>query len=76
MVLAGDSQCFWSLSAFLSQFKTMVFFFLNRFFLTRSISATLAAQISVAANISEYVTTKRCEACLVHASFVLPDNLE
>ena len=77
MILAGDSQCFWFLSALLAQLKDDSYRPSNPSLFDRSISAlsaALAAQTSVAANMSEYVTTKRRESYLAHAS--LPDNLK
>ena len=41
-----------------------------------ALSAALAAQTSVAANVSEFVTMKQHESYLAHASFTLPDNLK
>ena len=40
-----------------------------------ALSAALAAQTSVTANMSEYVPTKRHESDLSHALFTLPNNL-
>ena len=79
VILAGDSQCFWFLSALLAQLKDDGCRPSNPSLFDRSISAlsaALAAQTSVAANISEFVTTKRRESYLAHASFTLPDNLK
>ena len=79
MILAGDSQCFWFLSALLAQLKDDGYRPSNPSLFDKSISslpAALAAQTSVAANMSEYVTTKRRESYLAHASFTLPDNLK
>ena len=72
LVLAGDSQCFWFLSALLAQLKDDGYRPSNPSLFDRSISAlstALAAQTSVAANISKFVTTKRRESYLAHASF-------
>ena len=79
VILAGDSQCFWFLSALLAQLKDDGYCPSNPSLFDRSISAfpaALAAQTSVAANVSEFVTTKRRESYLAHASFTLPDNLK
>ena len=40
------------------------------------LSAALAAQTSVAANMSEYITTKQRESYLAHALFTLLDGLK
>ena len=79
MILARDSQCFWFLSVLLAQLKDDGYCPSNPSLFDKSISAlsaALAAQTSVAANMSEYVTTKRRESYLAHASFTLPDNLK
>ena len=79
MVLAGDSQCFWLLSALLAQLKENGYKPSNPTLFDKSISslsAALAAQTGVAANMSEYITSKRCESYLSHASFTLPDSLK
>ena len=79
MILAGDSQCFWFFSALLSRLKDDGYRPSNPSLFDKSIStlsAALAAQTSVAAKMSESVTTKRRESYLAHASFTLPDNLE
>ena len=79
LVLVGDSQCFWFLSVLLAQLKDDGYCPSNPSLFDRSISAlsaALAAQTSVAANVSEFVTTKRRESYLAHASFALPDNLK
>ena len=79
MILAGDSQCFWFLSALLAQLKDDGYRPSNPSLFDRSISAlsaALAAQTSVAANMSEYLSTKWRESYLAHASFTLPDNLK
>ena len=41
-----------------------------------SLSAALAAQTGFAANMSKYITAKRRESYLSHASFTLPDSLK
>ena len=79
MVLAGYSQCFWFLSTLLSQLKEDGYRPTNPSLFDKSISAlsaALAAQTSVAANMSEYITTKRRESYLAHTSFTLPDSLK
>ena len=79
MVLAGDSQCFWFLSALLAQLKEDGYRPSNPSLFDKSItalSAALAAQTGVAASMSEYITSKRRESYLTHASFTLPDSLK
>ena len=79
MILAGDSQCFWFLSALLAQLKEDGYQPSNPTLFDKSISslsAALAAQTGVAANMSEYITSKRRESYLSHASFTLPDSLK
>ena len=79
VILAGDSQCFWFLSALLAQLKDDGYRPSNPSLFDRSISAlsaALAAQTSVVANVSEFVTTKWRESYLAHASFTLPGYLK
>ena len=79
MILAGDSQCFWFLSALLAQLKEDGYQPSNPTLFDKSISslsAALAAQTGVAANMSEYITSKRRESYLSNASFTLPDSLK
>ena len=79
MVLVGDSQCFWFLSVLLAQLKEDGYKPSNPTLFDKrisSLSAALAAQTGVAASMSEYITSKRRESYLSHASFTLPDSLK
>ena len=79
MVLAGDSQCFWFLTSLLSQLKEDGYRPSNPSLFDKSISslsAALAAQTGVAASVSEFITAKRSESYLSHASFTLPESLK
>ena len=78
MILARDSQCFWFFFLLLAYLIDEVSHPSNPSLFDKSIStlsAALAAQTSVTANMSEYVTTKRRESDLFHALFTLPNNL-
>ena len=79
MVLAGDSQCFWFLSALLAQLKEDGYNPSNQSLFDKSISslsAALATQTGVASSMSEYIASKRRESYLSHASFTLPESLK
>ena len=79
MVLAGDSQCFWFLSALLAQLKEDGYKPSNPSHFDKSISslsAALATQTGVASSMLEYIASKRRESYLSHASFTLPESLK
>ena len=79
MVLAGDSQCFWFLSALLVQLKEDGYQPSNPSLFDKSISSlssTLATQTNVASCLSEFITAKRRESYLSHSSFTLPESLK
>ena len=79
MVLAGDSQCFWFLSALLARLKEDGYKPSNPSLFDKSISslsAALATQTGVASSLSEFITSKRRESYLSHASFTLPESLK
>ena len=79
MILAGDSQCFWFFFSLLAQLQDDGSHPSNSSLFDKNIStlsAALAAQNSVTANMSEYMTTKRRESDLSHTLFTLPDNLK
>ena len=79
MILAGDSQCFWFLSALLVQLKEDGYQPLNPALFDKSISSlssALATQTNASACLSEFVTTKRRESYLSHSSITLPDSLK
>ena len=66
MILAGDSQCFWFLSALLAQLKEDGYQPSNPSLFDKSITSLSAAQTGVTANMSEYITSKRRESYLSH----------
>ena len=78
MILAGDSQCFWFLSALLVRLKEDGYQPSNRSLFDKSISSSsaLATQTNASACLSEFVTTKRRESYLSHSSITLPDSLK
>ena len=79
MVLAGDSQCFWFLSALLVQLKEDGYKPSNPCLFDKSISSlssALATQTNVASCLSEFITAKRRESYLSHSSFTLPESLK
>ena len=79
MVLAGDSQCFWFLSALLVQLKEDDCQPSNPSLFDKSISSlssALATQTNVASCLSEFITAKRCESYLSHSSLTLPESLK
>ena len=79
MILAGDSQCFWFLSALLVQLKEDGYQPSNPALFDKSISSlssSLATQTNASACLSEFVTTKRRESYLSHSSITLPDSLK
>ena len=78
MISSRDSQCFRFFFSLLAYLKNEVFHSSNPSLFDKSISAlsaVLAAQTSVTANMSEYVPSKRRESDLSHALFILPNNL-
>ena len=79
MILAGDSQCFWFLSALLVQLKEDGYQPSNPALfdkLISSLSSALATQTNALACLSEFVTTKRRESYLSHSSITLLDSLK
>ena len=77
MVLAGDSQCFWFLSALLVQLKEDGYKPSNACLFDKSISSlssALATQTNVVSCLSEFITAKRRESYLSHSSFTLPES--
>ena len=79
MILAGDSQCYWFLSALLVQLKEDGYQPSNPSLFDKSISSlssALATQTNALAYLSEFVTTKRRESYLSHSSITLPDSLK
>ena len=79
MILAGDSQCHWFLSALLVQLKEDGYQPSNPSLFDKSISSlssALATQTNASACLSEFVTTKRRESYLSHSSFTLLESLK
>ena len=79
MILVGDSQCYWFLSALLVQPKEDGYQPSNPFLFDKSISSlssALATQTNASACLSEFVTTKRRESYLSHSSITLPESLK
>ena len=79
MILAGDSKCYWFLSALLVQLKEDGYQPSNPSLFDKSISSlssALATQTNASACLSEFVTTKRRESYLSHSSITLPESLK
>ena len=79
MILAGDSQCYWFLSALLVQLKEDGYQLSNPSLFDKSISSlssALATQTNVTSCLSEFITAKRRESYLSHSSFTLPESLK
>ena len=76
-VIAGDSQCFWLLSLLLAQLKEDGFCPSDPALFDKNISAlsaALASQTTVAAGLTDFVTSKRQESYLAHASCPIPES--
>ena len=78
-ILAGDSQCFWLLSSLLAQLKDdgykpsdPALFDKN----ISSLSAALASQTTMAAGISDFVTSKCRESYLARASCPIAESVK
>ena len=78
-VMAGQSQAFWLLSSLVAQLQRdgyepsdPVLFDEN----ITSLSATLAVQTSLTASMAEFLTMKRRESYLSHASFTVDETLK
>ena len=79
MILAGDSQCYWFLSALLVQLKEDGYQPSNPSLFDKSISSlssALATQTNATACLSEFIMTKRRESYLSHSSVTLPESLK
>ena len=79
MILAGDSQYYWFLSALLVQLKEDGYQPSNPSLFDKSISSlssALATQTNVTSCLSEFITAKRRESYLSHSSFTLPESLK
>ena len=76
-VLAGDSQCFWLLSSLLAQLKEDGFWSSDHTLFAKNISAlsaALASQTTVAAGLTNFITSKRRESYLAHASCPIAES--
>ena len=77
-ILAGDSQCFWLLSSLLAQLKDEGYHPADPALFDRNISAlsaALALQTTMAADISDFITSKRQESYLAHASCPIAESV-
>ena len=77
-ILAGDSQCFWLLSSFLAELKDGGYRPLDPALFDKnisSLSAALASQTTMAAGISDFVTSKHRESYLAHASCPIAESV-
>ena len=78
-ILAGDSHCFWMLSSLLAQLKDDGYKPSDPALFDKNISAlsaALASQTTIAAGVSDFVTAKRNESYLVHASCPIAELVE
>ena len=76
-VLAGDSQCFWLLSSLLAQLKDDDYRPSDPALFDRNISAlsaALASQTAIAAGVTDFITSKRRESYLAHASCPIAES--
>ena len=77
-ILSGDSQCFWLLSSLLAQLKDNGYKPSDPALFDKNISAlsaALASQTTMAAGVSDFVTAKRRESYLVHASCLIAESV-
>ena len=76
-VMAGDSQCFWLLSSLLAQLKEDGFRPSDPALFDKNISAlsaALASQTTVAVGLTDFVTSKRRESYLAHATCPIAES--
>ena len=76
-VLAGDSQCFWLLSSLLAQLKEDGFRPSDPALFDKNIcalSSALASQTTVVAGLTDFITSKRRESYLAHASCPIAES--
>ena len=78
-ILAGDSQCFWLLSSLLAQLREdgyrpsdPALFDKN----ITSLSAALASQTTMAAGVTDFISAKRRESYLAHASCSVAESVK
>ena len=79
-ILAGNSQCFWLLSSLLAQLKDEGYKPADPALFDKNISAlsaALASQTTMAAGMSDFITTKRRESLnLAHASCPIAESVK
>ena len=78
-ILAGDSQCFWLLSSLLVQLRDEGYKPVDPALFDKNISAlsaALDAQTTMAVGISDFITTKRRESYLAHASCPIAESVK
>ena len=78
-ILAGDSQCFWLLSSLLAQLKDEGYHPADPALFDKNISAmsaALASQTTMAAGISDFITSKRRESYWAHASCPIAESMK
>ena len=77
MVVAGDSQCFWLLLSLLAQLKEDGYRPSDPTLFDKNISAlsaTLTSQTTMAAGVTDFITSKRQESYLAHASCPIAES--
>ena len=78
-ILAGESQCFWLLSSLLAQLRDEGYKPADPALFDKNIStlsAALASQTTMTAGISDFITSKRCESYLAHASCPIAESVK
>ena len=72
-ILAGDSQCFWLLSSLLAQLRDESYKPADPALFDKNISAS---QTTMAAGISDFLTSKHRESYLAHASCPIAESVK
>ena len=78
-ILAGDSQCFWLLSSLLAQLKEDGYRPSDPALFDKNItsfSAALASQTTMAAGVTDFISSKRRESYLSHASCSVAESVK
>ena len=78
-ILAGESQCFWLLSSLLAQLCDEGYKAVDPALFDKNIStlsASLASQTTMTAGISDFITLKRRESYLAHASCPIAESVK
>ena len=78
-ILAGDSQCFWLLSSLLAQLREDGYRPSDPAFFDKNItllSAALASQTTMAAGVTDFISAKRRESYLAHASCSVAESVK